>query len=242
MDFSMIAPADLENILNCITTDEKKQDLLNVLYADDSTIDKSALLNFVQECLCPADGTNISQSIDLLEANHDVYTHFLAKLKDKLVSQIIDDLGKEYDPLIIESIDAFMFWSLYAIAIKKCIGAEHAGVKLSDSTYFDTISDILNDYQRQSHNECLRSFNMNTNTFTLRNTPDLRLFLHRFHSKNKSYKTRKKNLRRVEKRAKKIVQVYKLAHNGKSKLIFSNGRYLVPGQFANVIVKIYINK
>lgn len=242
MNISMIAPADLEHILNCITTDGKKQDLLNVLYTDDSTIDKSTLLNFVQECLSPVDDTSLSQSIDLLYTNHDVYTHFLAKLKDKLVSQIIDDLGKEYDPLLFESIDAFMFWSMYTIAIKKCIGAEHAGVKLSDSTYFDAIPDILNDYQRQSHNECIRSFNMNTNTFTLRNTPDLRLFLHSFHSKNKSYRTRKKNLRRVEKRAKKIVQVNKLAHNGKSKPTFSNGRYLVPGQFADAIVKIYINK
>lgn len=230
----------LNRVLDIITSDEKKNSLLDVLYADDSAIKKNELLQFVKECCSSVDDMKTFEYLNLLNTDDDVYKDFLIKLREKLISQIINDLGKTYDSFDIESIDGAVFWSMYAIAIKKCIGTGHATDRLEQKTYFDTIPP-LNQYQTDTHEKCLRYFNMNANAFSLKKTSQLRLFLHSFHSKNKALKTRKKNLHRVERRAKKIVQVNKLAHGGRSKL-FSNGRYLVPGQLAAAIVKLYLQK
>lgn len=229
----------LDTILDVITSDANRNSLLEVLYADDLSIDKSMLLNYVKECMSSVIDNKILKLIQRLETTGDEYTYFIIRLQEKIVSQITDDLGKAYSAIEISSIEYFTFWAMYAVAIKKCIGIEHAEKNLSSSLYFQAIPGELNESQRNSHNECLDSFNMNANKFGLKRTPELRLFLHSFHSKNKSLKTRKKNLHRVERRAKKIVQVNKLTHKGKT--MFSNKRYLVPGQFAAAIQKLYLH-
>lgn len=239
----MIMPTiDVMNrVLDIITADEKKNSFLDVLYADDSSIRKDELLQFVRESFSSADDSEVIKYIDLLDADHDAYSNFLIKLRKKLISQIIDDLGKSYNSFEIESIDASVFWLMYVVAIKKCIGTEHTAARLGQEKYFDAIPAVLNQYQTDAHKNCLAYFNMDANAFSLKKTPQLGLLLHKFRSKNKAIRTRKKNLHRVERRAKKIVQVNKLAHGGKSK-IFSNGRYLVPGQHAAAILKLYLQK
>lgn len=242
MKTPLIDTLSLEYILSTITSDDSKNSLLDVLYFNDTNIDKTALVEFIRKSLTPIVDTDLDKIITLLDENHDVYTYFLIKLQEKLISQITNDLGKNIDAFSITSIEHFVFWSMYVVAIKKCIGTEYAKETISPPQYFSLIPNTLNKYQIQTHNECIDSFNMDINCFSLKNTPDLRIFLHSFHSKNKSIKTRKKNLRRVQKRAKKIMQVNKLAHGGKSKAMFSNGKYLVPEQFANAIVKLYLIK
>lgn len=237
----IVSTTDVMNcVLNIITADEKNS-FLDVLYTDDSNIRRNELLQFARDNFSSVDDLEVIEYIDLLYTDNDAYNNFLIKLREKLISQIIDDLGKPYNSFAIESIDGSVFWLMYVVAIKKCIGTEYATDRLECKKYFDTIPTTLNQYQTDAHKDCLAYFNMNVNVFSLKKTPQLRLFLHRFHSKNKTLKTRKKNLRRVERRAKKIIQVNKLAHRGKSK-IFSNGRYLVPGQHAAAIAKLYLQK
>lgn len=242
MKTNVIDVGSLDLILDAVTSDDKKERLLNVLYVNDSEIDKSALLNYIRDCVAPISTKEIAEYINLLDNNCDDYKFFLIKLTNKLFAQIQDGLGENYDPFYIASIERSVFWSLYVIAIKKCIGTENAAATLTINEYFHEIPNDLNKYQKNTHSDCLDIFNMNINKFTLKNTPDLRLFLHSFHSKNKSLRIRKKNLSRVKRRALKIVQVNKLANNGKSKSMFSNGQYLVPEQFAAAIVKLYLNK
>ena len=241
MKTSVIDTTTLDIILNTITSDDKKNGLLDVIYANDLSIERSDLIKYIRESMNPISTKEIEECINLLDTVYDHYAFFLVKLREKLVSQIVEDLGKDYNFFDISSIDNFTFWAMFAIAVKKCIGSEYANTTLSPSTYFSKILINLNQYQKNAHDDCITSFNMDANTFTLKNTPDLRLFLHSFHSNNKTLRTRKKNLHRVERRVKKMVQVSKLAHNGKSKVMFSNGRYMVPEQFATIIENLYIS-
>lgn len=229
----------LDYILDKITSDESRNNLLDALYTDDSDIDKSAFLGFVRTCLESDASAEVMEYIEALDSESDEYAYFLVKLQDKLISQINKDLGKDYDTIRIACVESFVFWSMYAIAIKKCIGTEHVTDVIEESEYFGANSEPLNRFQTESHRECLRKFNMDAGKFTLKNTQELRMFLHKFGSKNKSIRIRKKNLHRVERRAKKIMQLNKLVHGGKSKSMFSNRKYLVPGQFANIILKLY---
>ena len=239
---SVVSALPMNEILNEITSDKVRDSLLEILYFNDSTIDKTAFLKFVRKSCTPTDDAAVVDYINSLDTDQTKYAYFLIKLRDKLVDQISDDLGKRCDLFSITSIESAVFWSMYAIAVKKCIGIEKAKETLVESAYFGAVSDSLNSYQKKSHNECLKAFNMDANRFKLKDTIALRMFLHPFHSKNKALKTRKKNLHRVEKRAKKIVQVDKLARGGKSRAMFSNGKYLVPKQFADAIVKLYLNR
>ncbi len=229
----------LEQILTVITSDEKKDELLDVLFKDDDKIDKTELLDFLKRTFDNCDSFNVKTCIDIIANNPDAYGHLLIKLQEMLISQLTKDMNSGFGTVSIASIDSYAFWTYYTISVKKCLGIEHAGDKLSEIIYFRAISPAKNKPQKECQTTCLESFNFDAINFSIKDCPTLRVFIHKFHSKNKRLKTRKKNLRRVQRRARKILQISKLAHNGKSMALFSQGRHVVVKDFADAIVKIY---
>ncbi len=132
-------------------------------------------------------------------------------------------------------------WTLMTIAMKKCLGAGNAQKTITDfKQYVELLSDIESPQQIITHKKCITAFNTNANDYTYNNLEGLSDYLHRIRS-NKQIKTRKKNLSRVLKKSKRIMQAYKLANNGLEDRIFSKGRYLVPDQLANRLRILFFN-
>lgn len=233
-----------EQILDWITDDNYHEKLFEVIFYNDNYIDKQALFalitNIVKEKGNASMQKNTAEFINSIQDSSFLYDVFIKYLKDKLTQQLQNT--KEYGKMVDVSFNSLYpdtFWPFFSIAIKKCINSPKEVIDNTDM-YFNLIPN-LNQYQKEVHNECLIAFNCNANDFNRKKNPELKIFLHSFGSKNKKIKTRKKNLQRVKRRAKKVMQVYKLSHNETHRNIFSNGRHKVPDQFSDCIINIFLN-
>lgn len=91
---SVVSALPMNEILNEITSDKMRDSLLEILYFNDSTIDKTAFLSLSKSCT-PTDDAAVVDYINSLDTDQTKYAYFLIKLRDKLVDQISDDLGKD---------------------------------------------------------------------------------------------------------------------------------------------------
>ncbi len=235
-------------ILNIAVADSSQSELFAILFSHDTYIDKQRLLGFLFEKidtngeLSPDDRVAIDEEFNDLEKNKLDYDLFIVGLKNKLLFQIRKSLDyKRLTDGAFDTLTPEVFWPMMVIAMKKCLGSKNARAKITDRNhYFDLVSEELNLSQEKTHNKCIDYFSNNADVFSISTNSELRKYLHPFKSKNRRLKTQKKNLRRVEKRINKIMQVYKISHDRIDGNIFSRGRYKVPEQFADCIRKIYL--
>lgn len=237
----------LNRIVELVISQENQEPLFEIIFSDDHQIDRQKMLNFLSRLVKKADSSEanfheIEEALRSIQNNGYCYQKFLECLKLALVSP--DD--PNYSTISLEHIDVLdidVFWSMVPIAMKKCLGSNFAKATINNNqNYFSAMPADLNSKQIDCHQRCINSFNLDANTFSRKEYKELGVFLHSFHSKNRRPLTRKKNLKRVERRTKKIMQAYKLAHNGMKSNIFSDGRYKVPSQFSDYISKEFLAK
>ena len=225
--------SDVEPILTLITDDKYIDELLDAIYSETGNVE-DAIVAYLSNFSFPSDMLYTSEVVSALSESRNNRCYFLKRLSDLVQSKI--DSGKNKDVQI--SINRALFWNMYGISVKKCLGAGYAKTKIQKKDYFDIIPDGINSYQKDAHNKTLQHFNTDVQNYSFTRTPGLKYYLHPIRSKNKSPKTKKKNIRRVEKRAKRIMQLCGLNQSGS---MFNNGRHLVPKQFADGIIKLCIN-
>ena len=227
-------------IIQDAISDDNVDRLLDVLFSKEDGIDSVELISFIRErasmYISKYDidtRKSIAEYIDQLSADNCKQESFVLQLGAELSSQITPSQSE------FTKLNYMVFWSMFAIAEKKCIGSPT--VKITDiPNYFKSLSP-LTQKQENAHTACIRAFNLNADSFSLKKNSQLRLFLHPIRSKNKKLRTKKKNLHRVLKTTKKIMQVNKINHRKNSYNIFSGKSYIVPEQFTKIIVDLFLS-
>lgn len=230
--------SDVEPVLRFIADESRVDDLLDAIYQRAGNLEDS-IVKYLSDCVFPSDVLYAREVVSYLTKNKDgCRSSFLIRLfvllRDTIDLEQIDP-NKKKNLLIL--INQELFWIMYGISIKKCLGVGHATKQIPNSEFFQVLPDDINSFQQDAHKDTLESFNTDVRRYSFRRTPDLKYFLHPIHS-NKSPNTKKKNIHRVEKRAKRIMLLYGLKQNGD---MFNQGRHMVPKQFASGIIKIFIN-
>lgn len=232
----------LEIIISELISDKNNDELTNVLYFCNKNINKIEFLQFISNCIKSKSNDKISKYINKLNTDSEEYDYFLVNLNKKLLKELEEQIGYNIGSYFIESLDKDVFWTVYVIATKKCLGTDNFSTSYTKTEYFNSIHETLNADQISTHNYCLDIFNLGIQNSTIKNTPYLKVFLHNLHIYNKSKKIRKKNIQRIRKRAQKIVQLSKFAKNSQCKTIFDNGNHKVSKQFSDAIIKLYFLK
>lgn len=227
-------------IIQDAISDDNTDRLHDVLFSRGDGIDNEKLISFLRERASMYSSkydieTNkcIAEYIDQLSTDNCKQEHFILHLGAELSHQVT------HFPSELTKYDYMVFWSMFAIAEKKCIGLPAA--KITDiQNYFKLLSP-LTQQQENAHTACIKYFNLNADSFSLKQNPQLRLFLHPFHSKNKKLRTKKKNLHRVLRPTKKIMQINKINHRKSSYNIFNGRSHIVPEQFTKIIVDLFLS-
>ena len=230
-DFDFVS--DVETVLSYVSNDKYVDELLDAIFPQTGSVE-TAIVEYLSKFSFPPEVKNAGDVVATLSDDKNNLCYFLSRLSAELMKTI--DPEKKKDLLI--RLNRALFWQMYGISVKKCLGVGQAKKQISDPDYFNNLPDNINSYQRSAHIETLLSFNTDAQYYSFKRTPDLKYYLHSIHARSKSPKTRKKNIRRVEKRAKRIMQLYGLKRDGR---MFNDGRHLVPKQFADGIIKICIN-
>lgn len=225
--------SDVEAVLDFITDDKYIDELLDAIYPSTGSVE-DAIVAYLSKCSFPSEVRNAGEVISALSESGDNCCYFLVRLYDILKRTIAPD--KNEDLLI--RLNRALFWKMYGISVKKCLGVGYAKMQIPNQDYLNIIPNGINLCQKNAHLETLQVFNTDVQKYSFKRTPDLKYYLPPIRSRNKSPKTKKKNIRRVERRAKRIIQLYGLKQKGG---MFNNGRHLVPKQFADGIIKLCIN-
>lgn len=128
-----------------------------------------------------------------------------------------------------------LFWRLYPKAVKKAIGLSNSTETVSASDFESYSSDKT---KKQYWDESIKSFNIDANTYNLKDTKYLDIFLHTRHN-NKKHRIQKKQLSRVEKRVRKVMIHYHISSNNRSALKY--GRDEIPISFIRGVRKKYFD-
>lgn len=238
----MLQKNDLSSLVKLAAKEENFPELFKIIFSCDDGIDQQQMLDFLSTSVNkePDAPASLLIAIDSLQKDDALFKSFLSELNAEMSQKFRRAPG--YDPvpgkIYNEAMTPAIFWMMMAISMKKCLGAEHARDTVDLQELFDKFQS-LNDDQRRAHRDCVNHFNLNANHFTFKNNKYLGIFLHKFHSKNKQVRTRKKNLHRVTRRMKKMMQAYQLSHMGKQRSMFSNGRHEIPDQFDEFLSSTY---
>lgn len=227
-------------IIQDAISDENVDRLLDVLFSKEDGIDSVALISFIKERALVYSSKydsdinkNIAEYIDQLSTDNSRQESFILQLGAELSRQITSS------QIELTKLNYMAFWTMFAIAEKKCIGSPT--LEITDLPIFFKMLPPLTPKQEDAHTACIKAFNLNADSFSLKTNSQLRLFLHPFHSKNKRLRTKKKNLNRVLKTTKKIMQVNKINHRKNSYNIFGGKSYIVPEQFTKMIVNLFLS-
>lgn len=238
---------NMEELVKLVVSEKNQDDFFELIFSDDNQIDREKLVDHLSRLVSDADDSKIDEErmgevISSIWKNELCFKRFLMLLKQGLIDPDNEDYSDPSE-IQLDVMDAGVFWSMVPIAMKKCLGVGLSKIKIENEiNYFSEMPADLNQKQVDCHKRCIKSFNLDAGKFSRKKYKDLGVFLHNFHSNNKRPLTKKKNLKRVERRVKRIMQAYKVAHNGMGSNIFSDGRYKVPEQFSNYLHKKYLEK
>lgn len=235
---SHLSQNQMSILLNDINSEDNFDRLFDVIFSNDYIIDHNLLVSFLQErysviapSLSDGDKESINTYINELSSDLDELNYFLIKIQRLLIDP------DEHSLML--RLDHSAFWTFFAISIKKCVSSPSSKIENTEDYYSQVTTNTSQ--QEKAHQKCIAAFNLNSDKFSLRTDPMLKLFLHSFHSRNKRIKTRKKNLHRVLKKTKKIMQAKKINDRTNSNYnIFIGKTYIIPEEFAKYIVKRFI--
>lgn len=236
----MSQKADFNYLVKLAAKEENFPELFKIIFSCNHGIDHQQMLNFLHAVVMrePDAPESLPESIDSLQNDKELFNNFLSALHAETSRKLKREAGYTQVPgkIYNEAMTPAIFWMMMAISMKKCLGTGHA----KDVVPFSAPSPMNGD-QKRAFKDSVDSFNLNADKFTLKDNKYLCVFLHKFHSKNKQARTRKKNLRRVTRRVEKMMQVYQLAHNNSQRSMFSNGRHEIPSKFDEFLTSKYFS-
>lgn len=231
----IVSDKDVEILIKEMLADENFETVLHILFSKDATVVKDDFISGLRKIASLKFGKKYDAYFEKLSEDTNEVGRFLETMSDYICKKYFPGENTE---IKIVTIDEFRIWILYAISIKKCLGINYSKEKLTERQYYNELKETINQEQRNAHSQCVLGFSHDSCDFTFKKDPFLNVFLHHFHGKNKARKTKKKNIRRVIKQAERYAILHKLNHRNKS--IFDRGKYLVPRQFGETIIKIYL--
>lgn len=234
---------DLKNLVKLAAKEENFPELFQIIFSCNDGIDQQRMLDFLNQSVNNAPdlaATSLPAVIGSLQKDKELFESFLSELLEETSRKFSREPGYDRDlgTVYNEAMTPAIFWMMMAVSMKKCLGTEHAKDTVISQALFNKFQSLNHD-QKRTHQECINAFNYNADSFTFKNNKYLGVFLHKFRSKNKRVKTRKKNLHRVTRRVKKMMQIYKLSHKGSGHSMFSNGRHEIPDQFDAFLLSEY---
>ena len=236
-----------EFLIDIASEDCYSYEMLRICFHDDDCIDKKLLLSFLRKRITKAgipqaDKNRVLSFVEKIDGDETEYIVFLHILKKRIVQKLLDSSGDQLRDDDFDSLSSVLFWPMVVVAMKKCLGRGNSRAVISDTNlYYSFIPMQLNRSQKGTHDNCIEIFSHDADKYSVDEFKELRVFLHSFGSKNKKRKTRKKNLNRVVKRVHRVMQINKISHHNLPGNIFSEGRYLVPKQFADCLKKMFLN-
>lgn len=227
-------------IIYDLLKEENIEEALKVIFSYDGTLNQDSIVELVNKrfndykSIINGDFPNtIEKYIDRMQRNSSARELFIARFTKILTEEI------EAGQLIML---ARSFWLLFPIAIKKCIKSPR--VIYDKDKYLACINSTfgpeLNRHQIDAHEECITSFNKNSDDYTFDSFPLLKVFFisHSIRPYKRA-RAKKKQIHRVLRRTKKIMITYKMIDSPFAQL-FENKVYLVPDQFAKTIIAKYL--
>lgn len=235
----MIRELILTRLVQEIVNDTNAEQLFDAIFIEETGIDSKNVIEILQNCLLSLKGElsvddyeYASEYLAALPSNNQEMDYILLKISGALSAGVEDkDLA---------TITSKTFWSLYAIACKKSISMPKVVFENPEAYYSQVSTDTRQ--QQKAHQICLNAFGMDACRFDVKTMPGLKVFLHPIHSKNKKIRTKKKNLHRVLKTTKKIMQAHKIAHRNDSYHYFMGKSHIVPEEFTRSIVKSFLSE
>lgn len=230
----------MDFVVNDAINEDNIDELFKVIFADDLKIDfkkMSEFLNSRYDVYCKQFSKDVQSEMKIFL--EDIYTDpqkfddLILNIKCLLVSE------NSFSEDIINMIDSKIFWFMFAISVKKCVGQPLS--KIDNTEEYFSYMNVETEEQKNAHIQCINAYSNDCNNFSLKRNPELCLFLHKFGSKNKKIKTKKKNVSRVVRRTKKLMQIYKISHRHNSYNIFKGQCHIVPEDFAKMIVTFFCN-
>ena len=225
-------------IIEDITADDCADDLNEALFSNDNNIDYDKLLSLLESRyeyysgkLTDEEKKVVHDYLCSVKDSKDELEYLIFSIENKLSED--DSLPKEK----IISLEFMAFWMLFSIACKKCVDDPTA--KFNDHSNFLERFVITTDQQKEALLVCQKGFEMNSERFSRRKTYNLDLFIPTIRS-NKNIKKKKKNIHRVLRRTRKIMQINKIAHRNNSYNIFLGKTYLLPDQFVKNVIDEFI--
>lgn len=231
----------MDYMVQDLLTDDNIETLLNTLFISDKYIDFVKLIDLLEsraktykDKFSAEEKECFENVLEEMKTSRKLQMQFLFKLKDALMS------GE--DPNILPKLDYTMFWSMFPIAIKKCLNAPTAVVNKDE--YYSIVSalseSVLSPEQVATHNLCIQNFNFNANIFP-NSLEQLAVFLHPMRSFKRT-RTKKKHLSRVLKKANKMMIAHKIMHRESQDIVFRGRAYKTPDQFTKAISHIFLSK
>lgn len=235
----------LNKLLDDVVSDDDNNDKLHeILFSNDDGIDQEPLILFFEDRV---NELYTSSKIDkkgkeelllylnVTRTDEKNYTIFLTLLMKKFFTQNYNNDKCDF----VYRINKYMFWCYYAISIKKCLNAPFEKIILHDYRKY-----VKNGtpQQEDARTRCVSSFNLNSSDFKVKELPMLSLFSIPIRSVKKN-KIKKKNINRILKKAKRIMQIIKIRdYNAKAKYnIFQGKAHLIPEEFSSYVIKNFVN-
>lgn len=236
---NMIDNKLINAIVEDITGDGCADDLNEALFSNDKNIDYDKLLSLLEfryeyysGKLTDEEKEMVRDYLCNIQDNENELEYLIFSIENKLSED--ESLAKEK----IIALEFTAFWILFSIACKKCVDDSNA--KFIDHSNFLERFVITTDQQKEAFLLCKKGFEMNSKRFSRGKTYNLDLFLPTIRS-NKNIKKKKKNIHRVLRRTKKIMQINKMAHRNNGYNIFMGKTYLVPDQFVKTVINDFMN-
>lgn len=235
----MIRDSILTRLVQEIVNDTYADQLFNAIFTVETGIDSKIVIELLQKCL-------LLLKEELSADDYEYAGEYLAALPsnnqemDYILLKIAGALTVGVDEKDWATITSKTFWSLYAIACKKSISMPKVVFENPKAYYSQVSTDTRQ--QQKAHEICLNAFGMDACRFDVKTMPGLKVFLHPIRSKNKKIRTKKKNLHRVLRTTKKIMQAHKIAHRNDSYHYFMGKSHVVPEEFTRSIVKNFLSE
>lgn len=230
-----LSEKEINKLLNVLLSDGNLEAILDVLFSKKEVVNNEIFVDGLREIASEKLGKTFDTYFDQLKTDTNEFNYFIGLMGKFLWKNTF--MG-ELDEFVIVTLEELTIWLLFAVSIKKCLGIRYAKEKLTETRYYPEMRYSVNDEQKKAHSQCVSYFSNDVSRFSLKRNPLLRIFLHSFHGRNKAIKTKKKNIRRVIKRAERYMILNRLYH--RNECVFQNGKYLVPKQFGETIIRIYL--
>lgn len=224
---------NMKIIVEDLIKEECSEMLFEVLFASEKGINMSKMIDFMIERFnvykneySLSEQNEILNYIDCVRKSQKMFDELIMEIKESLTEKYEFDAGE------IGKLDYSKFWHMYAVAIKKCTSM-HNDV-LDEYEYFKNVN-ATTLRQKMAHKACIKGYSYDSNKISKKGHPELNLFIHGINIRSRKKMVAKRNIERVWRRTKKLMQIHKIRCRFDEYNFFIGKCEKVPRDFADVI-------